>query len=99
MARDKTKEPWTMAPGHARIAIKNAKGHTIASVGATNYWEDFTDEDMAVARLFLASPDLLAACKVMLEDYQEAYGGKLDEEPTAMRTAKAAIAKAEDQTP
>ncbi len=61
--------------------------------------KDAADHAFAeVDRLRAVNADLLEALKAMVEDYEGAYGGSLDETPTCLINARAAIARAEGGT-
>ncbi|WP_374572585.1 hypothetical protein [Phenylobacterium sp.] len=51
------------------------------------------EPNLAPARVIAAAPDLLRACKAMVEAYREEVDD--DDEPSVVRQALAAIAKAE----
>lgn len=93
-----TPGPWT-AHDLAGTPVNDPSVMSEKHCVATVWINDISRKQAgANARLTAAAPELLAALREMLSDYEEAYGGQLDDEPTVMRQARAALAKAEGRS-
>ncbi len=84
-----TPGPWSYKAGDSILYIQS-KG-IIAKVGIAGYWEKYSPEDEANARLISAAPDLLAALREFVHPYQSATLTEREQREKAL----AAIAKAE----
>lgn len=59
VAERHTPGPWVIDPGHSVVAVQTASGENIAATTSDNYWQEFTEETLANARLIAAAPELL----------------------------------------
>jgi hypothetical protein len=82
MSTKHTPGPWKYLPDAWIIA-------DVGSVVLTSQGMEKAD-----ARLIAAAPDMLAALRELVEDYEAAYGGNDEDAPKALTQARAAIAKA-----
>lgn len=96
-----TKGPWKarVNPDGGRLSVEGADGTAVvAGCGCCDSpWTDKAHAE-ANARLIAAAPDLLAACKALLQ-FEDAEigesGGELEDSMRAVAMIRAAIAKAE----
>jgi hypothetical protein len=87
-----TPGPWKVdEPYRNEVYIDGANGRTVAFV---THNDDERKEQAADACLIAAAPDLLAACKALLEGIDE-YWATLPEGKAAIDAARAAVARAE----
>jgi hypothetical protein len=88
-----TPAPWR----NACFQVYGPKGEKLCHTGGGNLPPSRSDESEANARLIAAAPDLLIACKRLLE--VEPPRLITGEERETFRLASAAIAKAEGRSP
>lgn len=96
-----TPGPWMRTPGHFRgdnICVVNCTqadaedGYTTIAAPEWDHSRDFHEQNAANARLISAAPDLLAACRKIVDAVEDG------DEMAAVEMARAAIAKAEVQS-
>lgn len=87
-----TPGPWTVERKRGRYVVTAPTGERVAHVVK---W--VPDVEVADAHLIAAAPELLAALKALMDDYEQLIGAGVvsSNEPTQLSAARAAIAKAE----
>lgn len=90
-----TQGPWRVGEGESSITTVN--GEHVLSLPYPLYPASQPDEFSSNARLMAAAPDLLKACKGIVQAYQYAKkcGGKFELDDYACEVLAQAIAKAE----
>ena len=93
-----TKGPWATRRGHSVVEIRTTAGLEIAQTAGGHYWQNFTDEALANARLIAAAPELYEALELALMAWDH------DGEPNAigyehaMELARAALRNARGES-
>lgn len=87
MTSKHTPGPWSLAEADSTIPIRDAEGHTVASIR-------YRERDFSDACLIAAAPDMYEALSRLL-GYAEDAAAERDERPGAIDAARAALAKAE----
>lgn len=88
-----TPGPWALRRGHSVVEIRTVAGLAVAQTTSDAYWQSFSAEADANARLIAAAPEMLEALKQAREYLRYSLGSTSETNPYP--AIDAAIAKAE----
>lgn len=97
MSAGHTPGPWVIEPGHSVVFIRTADGSNIATTNCCHYWQEFTEQALANARLIAAAPEMLEALEEAVGCLSEYENEMLAPGVRILDGARAAIAKARGQ--